>query len=129
MECTTTSSIPATILMVDNEAPIRQLFALVLEEAGYTVVTAPSGDTALAMLLTTPVHLVLTDHEMPGMCGNQLISTIRAKNLPVKTILASGHRDVAQLAAQCGADGYFNKGESIEQLIASVVAVLGTRGA
>jgi len=114
----------ATILVVDNEEDIRALFALMLKHAGYTAITAPSGDTALSVLTTTPVDVVLTDYEMPGMRGDQLITTIRAQCLPVKSILASGHPNIAQLAAECGADGYYRKGEPPLHLLACVAKVL-----
>ena len=124
MDCPTATCSPATILVVDNEEDIRDLFALVLDHAGYTAITAPSGDTALSMLTTTPVDLLLTDYEMPDMRGDQLISAIRAQRLPVKTILASGHPHAAQIAAQCGADGYYRKGEPPQQLLSRVATVL-----
>lgn len=124
MECPTALCSPATILVVENEDDIRELFALVLAHAGYTTLTAPSGDTAVSVLTTTPVDLLLTDYEMPEMRGDQLIATIRVQHLPVKTILASGDPQVARVATQCGADGSYWKGESVPQLLACVAAVL-----
>lgn len=126
MEYSATTYPPATILVIDNEEDIRHLFALLLEQAGYTVIMAPSGDAALAVLTTTPLHLVLTDCEMPEMRGDQLIALIRAQRIPVKTILASGHPHVGQLAARCGADGYYRKGDPVSKLLDVVTAVLET---
>lgn len=124
MDCSTAILSPATLLVVDNEDDIRDLFALVLEQAGYTVITAVAGDAAISLLNTTPIDLVLTDYEMPDMRGDQLIATIRTQYLLVKTILATGHPHAAQLAAQCGADGYYRKGEPAQQLLARVAAIL-----
>lgn len=124
MKCSAATYSPATILVVDNEEDIRNLFALVLEQAGYTTITAPSGDTALSVLTTTPIDLLLTDYEMPEMRGDQLIAVIHAQRLSVKTILASGHPNIAQLATECGADDYYRKGEPPLHLLACVAKVL-----
>lgn len=126
MECSAATFSPATILVVDNEDDIRNLFALVLEQAGHTVIMAPSGAAAVSVLTTTPLHLVLTDYDMPDMRGDHLITVIRAQRIPVKTVLASGHPQVAHIAARCGADGCFRKGDPLPQLLAMVTAVLET---
>jgi CheY-like chemotaxis protein len=125
MERPITPASPATILVVDNDPGIRRMFAFVLQQVGYTVLTASSGEEAISLLTTTPIDLVLTDYEMPDMQGDALITLIKARQWSAKTILITGHRHGAQLAEHCGADGNFEKGRSIQVLLSSIATLVG----
>ena len=65
-----------TILIVDDEAAIVELLQLVLEDAGYRVLTAISGHDAWAVLATQRPDAILTDFMMPGMTGVELAQAV-----------------------------------------------------
>ena len=115
---------PYTILVVDNEPDICTLFALVLRQVGFTVLTASSGVDALSSLDAVPVDLVLTDYQMPEMDGDQLIAIVRTQYPRIRTILMSAYPYVGHLAAQCHADGYFLKASPLQQFLDEVHAIL-----
>jgi CheY-like chemotaxis protein len=77
---------------VDDQDLVLDFSQKFLRSAGYEVVTANSGETALRWLETAPepVDLVLTDYSMPGMNGRQLIDRVAERWPGVKFILATG---------------------------------------
>jgi CheY-like chemotaxis protein len=88
-EATTTTG---HILVVDDEAEVREILAETLEDFGYAVVTAASGEEALPVLANDrSVGLVITDVRMPGMSGLELADQIRRQWPKVKVVLISGY--------------------------------------
>jgi CheY-like chemotaxis protein len=81
-----------TVLVVEDEALIRELVAEELELAGYSIVIASDADQAIAILEARPdIHLVFTDINMPGsMDGLKLAAAIRDRWPPVHIIITSG---------------------------------------
>ena len=65
------------ILVVDDDADVRQCIKLLLEHDGHEVTPADSGEAALAQLAQRKFDLVITDFSMPGMQGDQLVARIR----------------------------------------------------
>jgi CheY-like chemotaxis protein len=94
----------ATILIVDDELAILDLMREILEDEGYTIVTAENGLDALAALRRIPVLMVLTDYMMPHMDGVELCERIRADPqlaaLPVTLISAVPPADATSLFTQ-----------------------------
>ena len=82
------------ILCVDDEEVPLTLRKLVLEKAGYNVVTASSAAKALEIVFSRHIDLVLSDHLMPGPTGTELTRQIKAKlpELPVILISEQGRR-------------------------------------
>lgn len=82
----------ATVLIVEDEALIRELVAEELQEAGYTVVIANDADQAIAVLeARQDIHLVFTDIDMPGtMNGLKLAAAVRDRWPPVHIIITTG---------------------------------------
>lgn len=113
-----------TILLVDDEADIRELYKLVLESAGDSVIAVDNAPAALEIMAAQPVDLLITDHQMPEMSGVQLINAVRGKYPGLPTILASGQINVNALAKSCGASAYYRKSAPITQLIDTVKALL-----
>src|SRR5438445_121775 len=64
---------PRTILVVDDDDDVRSALARLLGLAGYTVLTAESGEEGLQTLATHPVQLVISDQNMPGMTGIEIL--------------------------------------------------------
>lgn len=113
-----------TILLVEDDPDIRELFALVLVAEGFTVLAVADPREALEVLATQPVALLITDYELPEMNGATLIARARELQPHLPIILASGHLDAAAVAASSGVEGYYQKGLPIDQLIHLVRAVL-----
>jgi len=78
------------ILLVDDNSHGLIARKAVLEELGYKVSTARSGDEALALYATRKYHLVVTDYKMPKMNGMELIEEIRKSDAQARVILLSG---------------------------------------
>jgi CheY-like chemotaxis protein len=84
-----------TILVVDDQEEVRAVTMLMLEDLGYTVVEASSGQEALAILDrgSPPVDLVITDVSMPEMTGHALVERISVRANPPKSLFISGYAD------------------------------------
>jgi CheY-like chemotaxis protein len=84
-----------TVLVVEDEEPVRMLAQRLLVAKGYTVLTAAGGDEALAVAADAPgpVSLLLTDVVMPGMSGRELASRLADKVPGMKVLYMSGYTD------------------------------------
>lgn len=120
------------ILVVDDDEPIRQYAKLVLEQAGYEVVTACSGEDALRYLIMGRPDLLVMDLSMPGMSGLDLLARVRLrqrfKTLPAIVFSASALGVDIQAAVRAGAMGYLLKPFTAEELASKVAAVLAGSG-
>ncbi|HEU4647608.1 MAG TPA: response regulator [Gemmatimonadales bacterium] len=85
--------VPRSILVVDDEPPIRALLARQLRVLGYTVVEAGSAQAALALAgeQSSPFDLVLSDIVMPGMNGTELCVRLLERNPRQALVLMSAH--------------------------------------
>jgi signal transduction histidine kinase/CheY-like chemotaxis protein len=95
------SARPARILVVDDEAGVRDVLRDLLGGEGYTVLEAPDGRAGLALSQTEPVDLVLSDVSMPGMSGWEVAGAFHARfpHVPVGLITGWGDRlDADELA-------------------------------
>jgi EAL domain-containing protein (putative c-di-GMP-specific phosphodiesterase class I)/CheY-like chemotaxis protein len=113
---------PGTLLIVDDEAPLRRAFARVLEKEGYTVVQAADGTAAVEAVMRQPFDAILTDIRMPGMTGIQLLRRVREydPDVPVVLITANPSVDTAAQAVEFGALKYLIKPVAPTDLIAKV---------
>lgn len=84
-----------TVLVVEDETSIRALVRLTLQRAGYNVLEAQDGDSALDLYATHsgPLHLLITDAIMPGMSGQQLGNSLQALQPHLKLLLMSGYTE------------------------------------
>ena len=80
----------STILIIEDEAPIRSLLREVLEHAGYHVVEAPDGRVGLELYRKAPTDLVITDIAMPVLNGLQAAHELTREFLGAKVIAMSG---------------------------------------
>jgi len=86
-----------TILLVEDEAVVRQLVAEILETTGYTVLQAGDGPSALELLRrhAEPVELLVTDVVMPGMSGPEVAKAVTAMRPGMHVLYTSGYTDQA----------------------------------
>ncbi|MDY0390618.1 sigma-54-dependent transcriptional regulator [Desulfobulbus oligotrophicus] len=115
-----------TILIVDDEPNYLIVLAELLKDEGYEVFSAESGLTALPIVYSTDLDLVLSDMKMPGMDGIELLAKIKEYNreLPVILITAYAEVEKAVEAMSLGAFTYLAKPFSNQQLLASVTKAI-----
>ncbi|HJS66775.1 MAG TPA: response regulator [Nitrospiraceae bacterium] len=117
----------ATILLIDDEAPIRMVFQVALERAGYHVLIAENGKHGLRLLEHQTVDLIIVDIFMPEMDGLELIPLLR-KTQPANKIIAisGGFGMLNQLdtAKYLGAHDALKKPFSLQELLDTVAAQL-----
>jgi CheY-like chemotaxis protein len=83
-----------TVLIVDDEEPIRTVERRILERAGYHILEAADGPSAIALLdENVPLDLLLADVEMPGLLGSEMARRIRRKRPDLKVLFVTGHAD------------------------------------
>ena len=86
-----------TLLIVENEAAIRNLLQMALRKNGYTVLAAESGREALHLVSahSGPIHLLITDVMMPDIDGPELVRRLSAIRPETRTLFMSGYMDDA----------------------------------
>ncbi len=102
------------ILIVDDFSTMRRIIKNLLRDLGYTnTQEADDGNTALPMLKSGDFQFVVTDWNMPGMQGIDLLKAIRAdeklKSIPVLMVTAEAKKQQIIEAAQAGVNGYIVK--------------------
>ena len=116
---------PETVLVVDDEDPIREIARRYLEEAGFAVVEAADGDDALARFRSAAPDLVVLDIMMPGIDGLEVLRRLRAESDVYIILLTARTEEVDRLVGLgVGADDYITKPFSPRELVARVKAVL-----
>lgn len=120
---------PARILVVDDETPIRSMIGATLERQGYKVRIAASGHEAIALLADNDFDLVLTEVVIPGWSGISLMEQIREQRpqLPVVMVTAVHDISVAIDSMHRGAYDYLLKPFEREHLLATVHRALEHR--
>jgi PAS domain S-box-containing protein len=119
-----------TVLLVEDESPLRELSQELLEGAGYTVLEAPNGLEAIqiAGLHNGPIHILLTDVVMPGMSGPELAARLVPLRPEMRVIYMSGYPD--ELIAHHGfpeaASQFLEKPFTKESILLKLRQVLDT---
>ncbi|MGK0440706.1 MAG: two-component system chemotaxis response regulator CheY [Pseudohongiellaceae bacterium] len=102
------------ILIVDDFSTMRRIIKNLLRDLGFTNTSeADDGQTALPMLQNGSFDFLVTDWNMPGMTGIELLKAVRAdarlKDMPILMVTAEAKRDQIVEAAQAGVNGYVVK--------------------
>lgn len=118
------------ILIVDDFSTMRRIIKNLLRDLGYNNThEADDGNTALPMLKNGDYQFVVTDWNMPGMQGIDLLKAIRLddklKHLPVLMVTAEAKREQIIEAAQAGVNGYVIKPFTAETLKEKLDKILG----
>ncbi|MDA8194663.1 MAG: response regulator transcription factor [Thermaerobacter sp.] len=116
----------SVVLVVDDDAHIRELCRLYLEDSGFSVVEAGDGPAALDLLAQQAVDLVVLDWMLPGIDGFGVLERIRQREqwLAVVMLTALGTEEDRIAGLEMGADDYLTKPFSPKELVARVRAVL-----
>lgn len=117
------------LLLVDDDAFLREMYALKFSESGYEVHVAETGHQALTLIKQTPdFDVILLDMIMPGMTGVELITEIQnmAADMNACCIVLSNQGQESDIAAAkaAGAAGYIIKAEAIPSDVVTQVATL-----
>lgn len=113
------------VMIVDDEAPIRDIVRRYLEADGYKVVDAADGSEALRRFAAQPADVVILDVMMPGMDGLEVLRRLRAVSDLYVIMLTARAEEVDRLVGLAvGADDYITKPFSPRELVARVKAVL-----
>ena len=103
----------ARILIVDDERNNRRLLEVMLAPEGFTLLSAASGQEALALVTQEPPDLILLDVMMPGMDGYEVTDKIKGhpatRNIPIIMITARGDHNARMLGLGAGAEGFLTK--------------------
>ena len=119
-----------TVLVVDDEAPIRMALDRMLQEWGYRVQQAASATEALEVMLAQPASIILVDLIMPGHDGFWLMERIREKwpTTPIVVITGADEQDAIEKSRRDGAIDYvlkpFERG-LLRQAVSRAEAALG----
>lgn len=110
------------ILIVDDEKEYQEVFKMILNDKGYTVNTASSGQKALDLLKKEKYNLVLTDLIMPNIDGMKLLERIKKEKTHTEVIIVTGYGTIetAVKAIKNGAFSYFIKSHEADELLMEI---------
>ena len=108
------------ILVVDDDANIRDLVADILNGEGYTIETARNGTEALRAIERDGPSLVLLDMRMPDLNGWDFAREMRKRGLRACIVVMTAARDARRWAEEIGADGYLAKPFDLRDLLLTV---------
>ena len=114
-----------SILIVEDEAPIRRMLESVFEAEGYTVRSVADGETALLALAESLPDVVVLDLGLPRLNGAEVLRRVRADGLDVAVIVVSATLDGSAIASAVGADGYLAKSFDVDELVRRVLSLAG----
>jgi two-component system chemotaxis response regulator CheY len=121
-------------LVVDDFSTMRRIIKNFLTDLGYTNVSeADDGKTALPVLKSGVVDFLITDWNMPGMPGLELLKEVRndpaTKKIPVLLVTAEAKREQIVEAAQAGVNGYVVKPFTAQTLKEKIDKILASQAA
>jgi two-component system, chemotaxis family, chemotaxis protein CheY len=121
-------------LVVDDFSTMRRIIKNFLTDLGYTNITeADDGKTALPVLKSGVVDFLITDWNMPGMPGLELLKQVRSdpvtKKIPVLLVTAEAKREQIVEAAQAGVNGYVVKPFTAQTLKEKIDKILASQAA
>lgn len=118
-----------TILIADDEEPIRELLTLYLEREGFRVITAGDGEQALAAARAQSPDLIVLDLMMPKRSGYEVCRELRRdSDIPILMLTARGEDVDRIVGLELGADDYLGKPFHPRELTARVKAILRRAG-
>ena len=107
----------ANLLIVDDDPSVLSTLSLVLAETGYRVRTAQDGFSALGAIRDDFPEIILTDLNMPGMSGFELLTKVRRYFPAIQTVAMSGAFSGDEVPNGVAADAFYQKGSSLTSLL------------
>lgn len=121
------AQMPHLILCVDDEAVGLRIRKILLERAGYRVLTATNGEAGLNIFGTEPIEAVVLDYSMPGMHGGEVARRMREQKPNVPILLLSAYVGLPA-EVRSVVDVYMTKGEGAPALLNRLNAMLAAPG-
>jgi len=119
-----------TILCIDDQSDILELYKTLLESRGYRVLTASDGPTGIALTRQHPVDAVVLDLQMPGMNGRQVAEVLFRERPSLPIIISTGCLDQIPESLQRSAHAIAEKGAGPRVLLSILqTALAGNPGA
>lgn len=114
------------ILVVEDNADMRELFCTVLTDGGYRAIPAADGTDALEIMDKEYIDLIVADIMMPNMDGYELTEAVRTAkmDIPILTVTAKDQFEDMQKAFRAGTDDYMIKPINVKELVLRVEALL-----
>ncbi len=117
-------SLKHRILVVDDEASIRDVFTHLLQREGYEVATAENGFEALLKLKQLLPDVIISDLNMPKMSGFEFLSVVRRRFPMVSVVASSGAYESKVVPTGVLADAFYAKGQDHPEILMKTVANL-----
>ena len=119
----------ARVLLVDDDASLREVLTFALEEIGHDVEAHGDGASALAAITSSPPEIVITDLKMPGLDGMEVLRRVHTAHPAIQVIVLTSFKedDLVQGALQAGAIGYLLKNVSTSELADAIRAAYAGR--
>ena len=114
------------ILVVDDDPTVREIISMLLMAAGYDIVVAEGGFAALAPLRNAPCDVMISDLDMPGMSGFELLSVVRRRFPEILTLAMRGAYAGEAIPFGVIADAFLTKGSQTERLFSTLRELLRT---
>lgn len=114
-----------SILVVDDEKHIQELYRSELEDEGYSVALASSGQEALSAVEASPPDLIVLDIQMPGMDGIETLEKILGQDRGIPIILNTAYSHYKDDFTTWGADAYVVKSSDTTRLKEEIKRLLG----
>jgi len=119
------------ILVVEDNEMNMQLFEYLLEESGFEIVKATTGEEALSLARESKPDLILMDIHLPGMDGLSVVRELKAggdmEGVPILALTAHAMRGDKDRFLQAGCDGYISKPIDVKTFIPSIQQFLAPR--
>jgi CheY-like chemotaxis protein len=120
------------ILIIEDDAAIREMLARRLALRGHAVAQAPDGETGLAMIRAAAPDVLLLDHGLPGMSGWEVARALRADRalprLPIIALTAHAGEPTQKEAIAAGCDAFLTKPVDIRALERELERLVGAGG-
>jgi CheY-like chemotaxis protein len=113
------------VLVVDDDPAVRTCLTMLLESVGYDVAAAEDGVQALLLISEDVPDILISDLNMPGMSGVDLLSEVRRRFPRIVTIAMSGaYQNDAEFPSEVTAHGFYPKGEPPSNLYGTLAQLL-----
>ncbi len=117
-----------TILVAEDSLMLRKVACFPLEKSGYKVLEANNGIEAIEAMTKTPIDMLITDLNMPGMDGFELIAHVKEdenfKHIPIIILTTEGKKEMVMKGLTLGANSFLQKPIKPDLMLAEVERLL-----